>query len=103
MQWFLILFCQNAEATITGFSQQSLQQKNVRHYRNIMLTRLCDMISSNACAAQSCIDNSRLPQWVLCDNCLLWYHFTCEKLTDRPDSLFYCIICTQVIAENGLR
>ena len=95
-------FCHNAEATITGTSHQCLQQKNARSYRNIILTRLCDMISSNACAAQSCVAETHLPQWVLCDNCRLWYHFLCEKLTEKPGGPFYCSFCQRVIAENVL-
>ena len=61
-----------------------------------------DMISSNACAAQSCVAETHLPQWVLCDNCRLWYHFLCEKLTEKPGGPFYCSFCQRVIAENVL-
>lgn len=89
---------QHADTLCTGNPPDSFGQKHVRHYRNVMFTRLCETINSRKCAAMNCKESVSDTSWVLCDNCLLWHHFECEHIVNKPDGYYFCAMCKSCFA-----
>ena len=91
-----VLWCfQNADAICSGVDPAILTTQEANRYRDIMFTRIQEVTQSNRCASLNCMNsaNDDVVQWAQCDNCMLWFHFSCEQLSDKPMSLWCCSFC----------
>jgi len=90
---------QNAMALVKGIALSQLQHQHAIAMRKYALKTLLSVGQPTArervrCDAVDCREpKDRIQQWICCDVCGRWLHFTCCNLVKKPRGPFVCVIC----------
>ncbi len=73
-------------------AQKASETRRAKKGKDIDIGAEEESVACGCCGKMYEEETSEIQKWIACDQCHVWYHWTCVGLLTEPDT-FKCIYC----------